>query len=103
MIYNEKVKLIQKGLFFTVAGIILMIIATFILFYYDQRKIFLSFLIILLEPGGWFFFWEGLGLIIFESKKKRHELEFYEKVKNCNILFFSHTEDTKNKFRNYNY
>lgn len=98
LLHDEKIKLMQKGAAFTITGIMLMIIATFILFYYEEHSLLLNFLIILLEPGGWFLFWEGLGMILFESKKKRHELEFYEKMINCNVSFFSHAEDTKKHY-----
>ncbi|MEK6948427.1 MAG: hypothetical protein AABX19_04255 [Nanoarchaeota archaeon] len=98
LLHDDKIKLMQKGGVFTITGIILMIIATFILSYYEEHNLLLNFLIILLEPGGWFFFWEGLGMILFESKKRKHELEFYEKMTNCNVSFFSHTEDTKKHY-----
>ena len=30
---------------------------------------------IMAEPAGWFFFWEGLSLVIFESKDKLTKIQ----------------------------
>ena len=89
---NQEVKgIIRKGLIFMFFGIIFMFLATFILFKYGSEKnILMSFLIVLLEPAGWFSFWEGLNLIIFNSKKKKPELDFYEKMSSSEILFLSY-------------
>ena len=69
-----------------------MVTATFIIFYKEDKDILINFLIVVLEPGGWFLFWEGLGLIIFETKKRKHELEFYEKMSGCDISFISYKQ-----------
>jgi len=89
---NEKTNLVKKGTLFTSSGIILMVTATFIIFYKEDKDILINFLIVVLEPGGWFLFWEGLGLIIFETKKRKHELEFYEKMSGCDISFISYKQ-----------
>lgn len=81
---------IMQGIFFVILGIIIMFIAAFILFSYSKTSLFSSFLIIFLEPAGWFFFWEGLDLIIFETKKKKPEFEFYRKMSKCKISFSSY-------------
>jgi len=47
----------------------------------------LTFLSVLSEPAGWFLFWEGLNLIIFQSKKKVPELDFYKKMSKAKIIF----------------
>lgn len=84
---KEKKNIIKKGIAFAITGIILMFLATFILVKYPEEHFFLSFLIVLLEPAGWFTFWEGLNLVIFDSKEKKQELEFNKKMSKCIILF----------------
>jgi len=49
----------------------------------------MHFLLILFEPAGWFFFWEGLDQVVFESKKTKPDLEFYEKMAKSDIYFLS--------------
>ncbi len=80
---------LKQGLSFVVSGIIIMFIATILLFSYEARNFFITFLVVFLEPAGWFLFWEGLGLVIFESKKVKPNLEFYEKMSKCKISFLS--------------
>jgi len=67
-----------------------MFLATFILFRYEDKSLLINFLVILLEPGGWFLFWEGLGLIVFKTKERFPDLEFYEKMSKVEILFLSY-------------
>ncbi len=77
---------IRMGSAFIAAGIIVMMIAT-LLYSHEDGGILMNFLIILFEPAGWFLFWEGLDLVIFESKKVRPELKFYEKMAKADIIF----------------
>ncbi len=89
-LHKEKRGVIKQGLLFVIFGVILMFIATFILFKYHEESFFTSFLVVFLEPGAWFLFWEGLNLIIFETKKTKPELDFYEKMSKCEIDFLSY-------------
>jgi len=82
--------MVWKGFSLAITGIVLMFIATLILFNYGDNTLFLSFLIILLEPAGWFLFWEGLDIVLFESKKIKPDLEYYKKMAKCNINFVSY-------------
>jgi len=91
LLNHEKNKLLAQGMLFFGLGIIFMIVGALILFKQQAVKNFFNeFLIVFLEPGGWFLFWEGLNLIIFETKKKRPDLEFYSKMAKCEINFFNH-------------
>ncbi|MBS3163682.1 hypothetical protein J4427_03265, partial [Candidatus Woesearchaeota archaeon] len=80
---------IKTGVIFNLVGILLMFFATYVLFVYKDTSLVTTFLVVFLEPGGWFFFWEGLNLILFESKKMRPKLEFYKKMYKSRIDFFS--------------
>ncbi|MBI4919512.1 hypothetical protein HY837_06270 [archaeon] len=90
MAEEEIKKLKHQGLLFTVIGILLMISASFVLFKHPETSFLGSFLLVFLEPAGWFFFWEGLAMIIFESKKLKPNLEFNEKMEKCEYEFVSY-------------
>ena len=87
LLKKEQDRIIWKGLSFTVLGIIFMFLAVYIMFALNDETFIVSFMIVLLEPAGWFLFWEGLGLIVFESKEKRSDLKFYESISKAKISF----------------
>ncbi|MBI2575624.1 hypothetical protein HYV84_00270 [Candidatus Woesearchaeota archaeon] len=64
-----------------------MFIASLILFKTSEDSLGRSFLIVLLEPAGWFLFWEGLNLVIFESKKIQPDYLFYDKMSRSQTQF----------------
>ena len=86
-LYNEKKKLVLQGMSFVLVGVVLMFIAGGILFKHGQDNALFSLLIVLLEPAGWFLFWEGMHMMIFDSKAKNPDFEFYRKMSTCNIKF----------------
>lgn len=86
---KERWDIIKHGLIFVIIGVILMFIASVFLFTY-KKTFFISFLIILLEPAGWFLFWEGLNQIVFDSKVKKPDLIFYEKMFRCKVYFMNY-------------
>lgn len=87
---KERFDIIKKGLIFTAIGIVLMLIATYVLLLDTPKTFLTAFLIVLFEPGGWFLFWEGLHLVLFESKIKDPEYTFYEKMSKCRISFMNY-------------
>ena len=91
LLVKERKGMIREGLLFAVIGIILMIITSFMLFNkHPEKSPFLSFLLILFEPASWFLFWEGSRLVIFESKEKKPDLEFYKNITSYGIHFMSY-------------
>lgn len=90
MLRKEMDSVIKKGLIFVFLGVLTMLSAAFILFEYPEGSFVTSFLIVLLEPAGWFLFWEGLHLIVFDQKKIRPDMDFYEKMSKCEIYFLSY-------------
>jgi len=84
---EEKKKIIERGAVYVLIGLIMMVAATIITIMFDEDRFLIAFLIILLDPAGWFFLWEGMGLIIFESKKKNQDHDFYEKMSKSKIYF----------------
>jgi hypothetical protein len=86
---KKKKKVVRKGAYFVLAGIILMLAATYLFFKFRDETFAASFFTILLEPASWFLFWEGLDLIIFDSKRASPNLSFYERMQIANIRFSS--------------
>ncbi len=84
---HERSSINRQGWLFTILGIIVMFLAATLLHEDATTSIFLSFLIIVLEPAGWFLFWEGLNLLIFVSKDKTQDYEFYETMNDSKITF----------------
>ena len=77
MLAKDHKKIFMQGFYFILFGIAFMFVAAYILFYYHTSiSLLKEFLVVLLEPGGWFLFWEGLYLMIFETKKVRPDLIF---------------------------
>lgn len=89
MLEGDKNKVLRKGISFTISGVLLMFLATYLLFRFQSQDIFTSFLTVLLEPAGWFLFWEGLDLIIFESKKPNPNIDFNKKMSEAKMEFVS--------------
>ena len=87
---KEAKMITKKGMLFLIVGVILMLSATYILFTYHERSFSVLFISTLFEPASWFLFWEGLGLVIFEAKKKKPDLDFYKKMSKCEIHFMSY-------------
>ncbi|MCR4327633.1 MAG: hypothetical protein NUV46_03565 [Nanoarchaeota archaeon] len=87
-ILTERLKrrVLWKGFLFALSGVLFMVLATFFITRESQNP-FIIFLSVLFEPAGWFSFWEGLNLMIFESKSKSKYLHFYKKMSVAKIAF----------------
>lgn len=90
LIHDEQHAIFNKGMMFTIIGIVLMFSASLIIFRATGRSLFINFIIIMLEPAGWFLFWEGLNHVFFESKHVKPKLDFYKKMAECKISFWSY-------------
>src|SRR3989344_6054398 len=80
LVLQEKYRILKLGISMVILGIISMIAATFIIFEDPAHNLGLSFLVVFLEPAAWFLLWEGMDLIIFNSKKLNPDLSFYKKM-----------------------
>ncbi|HNV00885.1 MAG TPA: hypothetical protein PKK60_00455 [archaeon] len=49
--------------------------------------IFPSVILVLMEPASWFLIWEGMNKIVFDWQEKKPDLDFYEKMTKCEIVF----------------
>lgn len=89
LMMGQRKRILNKGLGFIFVGAILMIIATYLFFKFEDKSFLTSFFTILLEPASWFLLWEGMDLVIFESKKVDPTLQFYERMSNITVNFAS--------------
>lgn len=91
--FKEKEKEIRdikrNGLAWFFAGAVIMVLATF-LYKYENPNFFFTLLTVMSEPAAWFFFWEGLGKVFIESKKKKPDYEFYKKMSKARIYFLDY-------------
>lgn len=85
---KENKNILIQGLLFVFFGIIALLIATYFLTHLEETFL-INFLIVVLEPGGWFLFWEGLNLIIFDSKRLSADRVFYDKMNKSHVYFSS--------------
>ena len=83
---RSKRNILWKGFLFSLSGVLFMVLATFFITRESQNP-FIIFLSVLFEPAGWFSFWEGLNLMIFESKSKSKHLPFYKRMSVAKISF----------------
>ncbi|MES2284158.1 MAG: hypothetical protein V4547_00635 [Bacteroidota bacterium] len=79
----------RKGLILTGIGIAIMIAASYISFM-KPEKYPIHFLLVLFEPAGWFLLWTGLDLLVFSSKEKKKDLDFYLRMTKSEIKFFTY-------------
>ncbi len=88
-IKKEHGKTIKEGIIFLIIGIAFMTLTTYFLVHRKDNYL-LTLISVFLEPGGWFLFWEGLYLMIFESRKKHPDLNFYKKMSRLKTEFKSY-------------
>jgi hypothetical protein len=89
--YKEKEKEIKKikasGFLWFFVGVALMVFGVIL---FEKEGFIFTLLLIMSEPAGWFFFWEGLGKVFMESKKKKPDYDFYRKMSHAEILFLDY-------------
>jgi len=90
LLKKEARNTVKQGSIFVSFGFVTMMLTTFILSNYGEPySFFIAFLVLLLEPAGWFLLWEGMAIVLFEPKKIKPNLDFYEKMSKCSIKFLS--------------
>lgn len=75
-----------RGIYFILAGTLLMLCASYISFLKPQ-KFYIHTLLILFEPAGWFFLWSGLDHLVYFSKSKKADLIYFNKMADAVIRF----------------
>ena len=79
----------KKGIILTMIGVGLMVTASY-LSYMKREEYHFHFLIVILEPAGWFLLWTGLDHLVYSSKERKKDLEFYSKMTKSEIEFFTY-------------
>ena len=83
----EKRSTLIQGVGFILLGITLMFLTAFFFYKAKDTSLLAAFLVLIMEPGGWFLFWEGLDLVIFDSKVRDGDLNHYNKLSSAKIVF----------------
>ena len=86
---SEAKKIRFKGFYFTLSGVVLMIISSYI-YYLKLPGFYPNLLLVILEPAGWFLLWNGLDLLITFAKSKKADIAFYEKLSGVHVEFGSY-------------
>ncbi len=89
LIHQDMANIRRKGLFLSVLGLAMLMLAA-VVSHYGASSIIFNILLVFLEPAGWFFFWIGGEKFVYEIRDKRPELEFYEKMTRCEISFHAY-------------
>lgn len=81
----------------SLCGFILLAVSSYVIWKSNGESYWSTLLRVITEPAGWFLSWEGLNLIVFASKQKIADLEFYRKMAGCDIEFYSLTCQVESK------
>ena len=84
---KEMSQLRKEGLEWLAIGFIFSLISTFLI---SQQGLTPKIILIITEPGGWFSFWTSLDKLFLESKTRKPELEFYNRMAKMSIKFYSY-------------
>lgn len=84
---QKEIKKIKKeGSLWFLIGTGIMIGATFLIG--NETNFIIKLLSVMSEPAGWFTFWEGLGKIFIDARKKEPDYELYNKLSKSKITFY---------------
>ena len=87
---RDEIKSTQvKSVMLVLLGISMMLGATYIYSFQPDTFTF-RFFFVLLEPAGWFTTWFALDRLFYTIDTKKMELQFYEKMAKCEIMFISY-------------
>ena len=56
----------------------------------NAKQFYIHALLSLLEPAAWFMLWTGFDHLIYFSREKKHDLDFYSKIAKAEIKFQSY-------------
>ncbi len=82
-------KLVRQGALFIGLGVIAIFLFFYILPRYEEFLNAISFFQIIFELIGWFLLWEGMNLIIFDSKEKKKQIRFFKLVSEAKFIFIT--------------
>jgi len=82
----EAAEIKTKGVYFVLAGIVLMLVASYVSFL-ESEKYYVHILLVLFEPAGWFMLWAGLDHLVYTSQKIKADRKFYAVMRHAHIDF----------------
>jgi hypothetical protein len=88
-IQQEMAKTRKRGFLLSGLGFLAMI-ATAYLVSISNRSFFFNAAQIVLEPSGWFMVWSGMDNIFYNSRQRKPNLEFNNKMSHAEITFVSY-------------
>ena len=89
-VLEQEIKKIKKrGVILAIGGMLMLLVAA-VISYYGGHSLSSSLFLVLLEPAGWFLFWIGGEKIVYETKDKNPDLEFYKKMNQAEMTFHAY-------------
>lgn len=79
----------REGSMLIATGVIVALIGGYVGLLAEQ-SFFAHVGLIILEPASWFCIWTGFDRIIFNWRDNKHNLDFYEKMSNADVVFESY-------------
>jgi hypothetical protein len=76
----------RNGLFFVGLGFLIMILTAYI-GSISRHDFFMVALQVVLEPSGWFMVWTGMDNVLYNSRRRKPNLRFNEKMAHAEIIF----------------
>ncbi|HOM95575.1 MAG: hypothetical protein GX941_01605 [Candidatus Methanofastidiosa archaeon] len=75
------------GLKWLVIGLFLSILSTYLI---HLESLVYNLILVITQPGGWFSLWTALDKLFIETRSKKPEIEFYNKMAEMNIKFLNY-------------
>lgn len=76
----------NRGLMLVMLGVLVMAIDSLIA-YKGYSSYLMTVLRIILEPAGWFLIWNGLDFLLYEYRKTKKDIDFFDILSQLNIHF----------------
>jgi hypothetical protein len=88
-IQREMDKTRRRGFLLTGFGFLVMIATAYVVSI-SNRSFFFNAAQIVLEPSGWFMVWSGMDNIFYNSRQRKPNLDFNNKMGHAEIIFVSY-------------
>lgn len=85
---SEVQKLRTRGIVMTIGGMLLLAGAGYVASL-ETKGIAYYVLLAIFEPGGWFLAWTGLDTFYYSLRRKKPQLDYFERMMHCQVVFRS--------------
>jgi hypothetical protein len=87
---EKELRKVREGAYWmTVVGVLLMSVASYLSFS-SAENLFKHILLVIFEPAGWYLLWRGLDNLLYATKERKKDLDFYSKMTHAEICFFTY-------------